>query len=307
MDTSIGTIEDVEDILKLPALGVIPYLKVKGEKEFFWQKILPMQYKGRDKVGHLRKQLIINYSLRSSEMEAYRILRTNIQNELLKGERGKVFLFTSATPEEGKSITISNLAIIFAQEGYKTLLIDCDLRRSVTHEIFGLKNREPGLSDIIRGAAIFENSVRKIADVMMGELGFDAAIKAPGLDNLSILTSGTIPAIPAEILSLSQTFELLQKLKQGFDIIFLDCAPVLAVADPLILGPKVDGVILIYRVGKTTRRVVLRAKTQLQDVNAQVKGVVLNNISPDVELYYGYYYRYKYYRKYYGEEQKKGA
>lgn len=304
MDTSIGTIEDVENILKIPAMGVIPYLKVEGEKRTLWQRILPLPYKGEEKISRLRSQLIIHYSMRSPEMEAYRILRTNLQHEVLKGEKGKIVLFSSSSPEEGKSINISNLAIAFAQGGFKTLLIDADMRRSIIHKIFGFKNKEPGLCDVLRGTVSFEDAVRTIADTMMGEIGFDAALKVPGLDYLSILTSGSLPTASSEMLSLPQTTALLERLRGEFNIVLLDSPPILAVADPLVLATKVDSVILIYRVGRTATKILLRAKEQFQEAGAKVQGVVLNNISQEVELRYNYPYHYKYYRKYYGEKEK---
>lgn len=307
MDTSIGKIEDVESILNLPALGVIPYLEVEGEKKNFRQKLWPKRYRGEERIAHLSSQLIVHYSLTSTATESYRILRTNIQSEVIKGEKGKILMMSSAGPEEGKSITVCNLAIIFAQEGNKTLLVDADLRRSVVNKIFGLKNREPGLTDILMGKEIPQKAIRTITDVLMGELGFDTALKTPGLDNLNILTAGFPTTIPSETLSSASMTTLLEKLKAEFDVILLDSPPILAVADPLILAPKLDGVVLVYKVGKTARSVILRAKTQLQEVNAKLVGVVLNNISPEVELYYGYYQRYKYYKKYYGEKTKPEA
>ena len=304
MDTSIGTIEDVEAVLKLPVLGVIPYINVEGEKTGIWQRLWSKKYRGEEKIGRLKAQLIFYHSLRSAEVEAYRILRTTIQQEILKGEKGKILLFTSASPEEGKSLTVSNLAIAFAQGGNKTLLIDADMRRSSIHKIFGMKNREPGLGDFLSGTSDLRQAIRNITDIMMGEVGLDEILKIPNIDNLHIITSGSTSPISAETLSLLQTTNLLQKLKGEFDIVLIDSPPVLAVADTLVLAAKVDGLILIYRVGKTSTKVVLRTKSQLQEVNAPIKGVILNNISREVELHYSYPYHYRYYRKYYGEKEK---
>jgi capsular exopolysaccharide synthesis family protein len=310
LDTSIGTIEDVENYLKLPVLGVIPYLKTEDDKKVtLLQKLWPHEVKGKEKVSRLRKQLLINYSSSSPIFEAYRILRTGIQNEIFKGKiKGNVLLFSSSGPEEGKSITISNLAIVMAQGGLRTLLIDADLRRSQVHNIFGLKN-DLGLFNLLSQAMQLKDAIKTFTDILVGEKGFDETfLKIPGLDNLNILTSGSLSTTPAELLASNEMNILLKELKDKYDLILIDSPPVMAVADAAILAPKSDGIILVYRVGKTARSVLFRAKTQLEETGAQVKGIVLNNMSPEMELRYGYYYNYKYYGKYYtsGKEETKG-
>jgi tyrosine-protein kinase Etk/Wzc len=305
LDTSIGTIDDIEAFLKLPALGVIPYLKIKQEKGAFLDKIREKKYKGEEKTQRLRGQLLVQYPDTSSIFEAYRILKANILSEVLKEKTsGSTLLFSSSGPEEGKSITISNLSIVMAQGGLRTLLVDADIRRSVIHKIFGLKNREPGLSDCLRGTVNFKDAIRTFTDILMGELGFDGLMKIPGLDNLSILTSGSSSNTTAELLASQQMTDLLHNLKEKFDLILFDSPPLLAVADTMVLAPKMDSVILIYRVGKTGRSILLRTKKQLAEAKAKLKGVVLNNISPALEMRYGYYYHYKYYGKYYGEKKE---
>jgi len=306
LDVSMGTIEDVESYLKLPALGVIPYLKLKKEDDKgFIKRLWLKKSVGKDKILQLRNQLLIHYSISSPIFEAYRILRTNIQNEVFKGkEKGKILLFTSSEPMEGKSITASNLAIAMAQCNLRTLLIDADMRRSVIHKIFGLKRKEPGLSDILSGAIKIEEGIRNITDILMGDIGFTDAMKLPGLDNLNILTSGSSTNSPAELLQSSKIAPFLESLRERFDIIIIDSPPVLAVADTAILAPKLDGVILIYRVGSTSRHLINRSKMHLMEVGASVKGIVLNNLSPQIEMRYGYYYHYKHYGKYYNQEKE---
>ena len=309
LDTSIGTIEDVEGYLKLPALGIIPYLKTGDEKSnSLLQRLWPKQPKSsKDKFLRLRKQLLVNYSSTSPIFEAYRMLRTNIQNEIFKDKegQGKIILLSSSGPEEGKSITISNLAIAMAQGGIRTLLIDADMRRSTIHKIFGLENKEPGLCDVLRGSHKVEDVIRRFTDFLMGELGPEEALKVPGLDNLHILTSGSIPAMPAELLSSSDMDALLRTLRDKYDLILIDTPPILAVADTTIIADKTDGVILVYRVGKIARSVLMRTKTQLIESGAKVKGIILNNISLAIEMRYSYYYQYKYYGKYYTSSKDK--
>jgi len=306
LDTSIGTIEDVEDHLKLPVLGIIPYLKTEDEKrKSFVQKFFPNKFKGLEKPIRSIDRLIINFSGSSPVFEAYRILRTKIQTDVFKEKiKGKIILISSSGPEEGKSITISNLAIAFAQGGLHTLLIDADLRRAVINKVFGLKDKEPGLSNILKGMSQPEDTIRTFTDLVMGEIGLDRALKIPGLDNLNILTSGSTTANSAELLSSLEMSDLLEKMRARFDVILIDSPPVLAVADAVILGSKADAVILVYKVGKTARSILVRSKTQLVESGAPVKGVILNNISPEVEMQYGHYYYYKYYGKYYGDKKE---
>lgn len=305
LDTSIGTIEDVENYLKLPAIGVIPYLKTEDDKnKGFLQKLWPKEFTSKEKIQRARKQLLVHYSSSAPVFEAYRMLRTNIETEVFKEKiQRKIVLVSSSGPEEGKSITISNLAIAFAQGGLRTLLIDADMRRAVIHKIFGMKS-EPGLSNVLRGTIDPKDAIKTFADILTSDMGFDEALKIPGLDYLNILVSGSIPSAPAELLMSPEMDTLLAKLRDSYDIILIDSPPVLAVADAIILGPKADAVILVYRVGMTARSLLYRTKTQLVESGSPVKGIVLNNISPQIEMQYGHYAYYKYYGKYYTPDEK---
>lgn len=298
LDTSLGTIEDVEALVKLPVLAVIPYLKSKEEKKRKWG------FGGKEKldqVKRIRSQLLIKFDSRSPSTEAYRILRANLKvDELLKNNE-KIFIITSAGPDEGKSLTAINLSIVLAQNGNKTLLIDGDLRKSLMHKVLGLK-REPGLSDLLIGSAKIEDAVRTVVDIMMGELGADEVSKAPGFDNFSVLTSGTFVPNPAEVLHSPRLNETLQSLKNMYDFIVIDVPPVLPVPDSIIIGSRADRVYLVYRSGKTSRMALLRAKNQMDSVKGGTKGIILNCMTPEAELMPNYYYYYHY--KYYSEEKK---
>lgn len=298
LDTSLGTIEDVESLIKLPVLAVIPYLKSHEEKEKkrrFWGKEKP------DRIKRLRSQLLIKFDTRSPSTEAYRILRTNLRvDELLKNNE-KVIVITSTGPDEGKTLTAINLAIVLAQNGNKTLLIDGDLRKSLLHKIFGLK-REPGLSDVLIGSANIQGSVRTIVDIMMGELGADEVSKSPGFDNLNVLTSGTFVPNPAEVLHSPKLNETLKSLKNIYDFIIIDVPPILPVPDGMIIGLEADRIYLVYRSGKTSRMALLRAKNQMDLMKRSPKGIILNCMTPEAELMPNYYYYYHY--KYYSEEKK---
>lgn len=301
LDASLGTIEDVETLVKLPVLAVIPFLKSKEVKEKKWG----FTRKKPDPIENMRSQLLIKFDRRSPNTEAYRILRTNLKvDELLKNNE-KVIVITSTGPDEGKSLTALNLSIVLAENNHKTLLIDADLRKSILHKVLGLK-REPGLSDVLIGSAKLEDSIRTIVDIFMGDIGADEVAKSPGLDNLNLLTSGTFVPNASEILDSPRFSQLLQTLKNIYDFIIIDVPPVLPVPDGVIVGSKADRSYLVYRAGATSRMALLRAKNQMDLMNAGPKGVILNCMTPEAELVpnYYYYYNYKYYEEDKGKNKK---
>jgi capsular exopolysaccharide synthesis family protein len=216
--------------------------------------------------------------------------------EIFKGSmQNKTILISSAGPEEGKSITCANLTLAMAQTGSRVLLIDSDLRRTSVYKIFGFNKKDTGLSDILRNSVQINPTIKTFSDLLTNKVDVDKMLTYPGIDNLNILLAGTIPNLPSELLSSKEMDGLLETLKSKYDIIVIDSPPVLAVADPIILARRADAVILVYKVGKTARNAIMRAKVQLEAVNAPFKGIILNNISREVELGSTYYYHYKYY------------
>jgi len=305
LDTSIGTIEDVESLLKLPVLGVIPHVRVEERRPLPWWRrgILSPKPTGLDEV---KVRFIVHDQPKSPIAEAYRTLRTNLK---LAAPERKTILVTSAGPKEGKTTIMVNLALTAAQMGNRTLLISTDLRRPALYQTFGLK-REPGLNEILSGTIGWEKALRSLSDILIGEMGFDEAMKTPGLDNLSIITSGHIPINPSELLGSKEMVTLMEELKAKFDVILLDSPPALPITDAILLAPKVDGVIIVYEIGRTARGALLRTKNQLEGAGAGAKvlGVVLNHIKPETEMYptyYPHYYRYRYYGR--EKEKRKGA
>jgi len=299
LDTSIGTIEDVENTLKLPVLAVIPSLRSEVKEAKTWLGKSASK-KSKDEEDILKVGMIVHLKPMSQMAEAFRILRTNLK---LTAEK-KVLLFTSAGPREGKSTILLGLAISLSQMGIKTMMVDCDLRRPSLNKMLGVE-RDVGVNEIVSGEIKLEQAVKGLTDIMMGKLGFDDALKTPGLDNLSVLTSGHIAANPSELLSSRKMVQILEDIKIRNDIILIDSPPVLSITDAAILAPKVDGVVLVYEMGRTARSALLRAKIQLESVGGKVLGVVLNHISPETYLdtgYYPYYYHYKY--KYYRADEK---
>ena len=289
MDTSIGTIEDVEELLNLPVLGVIPQLgsdtKVKRH---------PDGTQERDRS----QDLVTHYAPKSMGSEAFRALRTNLQFLRLE-MKGKLFLFTSSFVQEGKTLNVVNLALSMAQAGNKVLLVDADLRKPLVHRVFGL-SREPGITDYVLGNYHWKEVTNSISDVMLGDFGIDDILQTPGMDNMNFVTAGTKPPNPTEILSSSRFKEFLTEAGKDYDFIFVDAPPVLPVADATEIAPLMDGIFLVYTVGKIGRGVLKRAKTTLDNVDARVLGVVLNNVKPEAgPEYFRYHSHY-----YYGAEPK---
>ncbi|MDY6950065.1 MAG: polysaccharide biosynthesis tyrosine autokinase [Thermodesulfobacteriota bacterium] len=294
LDTSIGTIEDVESLLQIPVLGLIPSAEIQGKGK---RKGEPGKGTTKEQVG-----LVTHFEPKSIVAESYRSLRTNLQFMDVERE-GKAFLITSSSLQEGKTFNVVNLALSMAQAGDKVLLIEGDLRRPKISTMFGL-DRAPGITDYVLGNYQWQEVVNTITDVMLGEFEMEDILRTPGLDNLSIMTAGTRPPNPSEILSSSRFDQFVQEAKEKYDAVLLDAPPVLPVADAAEIARRVDGVILVYEVGRIARGVLKRAKLTLDNVNARVLGVILSNVKPEVspdiaDYHHRYYYGYK-------EEGEKG-
>ena len=285
-DTSMGTIEDVEHSLQVPVLGIIPHL---GGAEMGKRKNKGQQASEVERA----RDLITHYDPKSLPAEAFRSMRTNLQFIGIE-KKSKSFLITSAFVREGKTINSVNLALSLAQTGEKVLLVEADLRRSMLFKIFGLP-RSPGLTDYVLGEYQWRETVNTITDIMLGDFEIEDILKTPGLDNLHIITCGTRPPNPTEILNSDRFRNFLKEARDVYDYILVDAPPILPVADPCEIAPHVDGVILVYTVGRIGRGVLKRAKDTLDHVDARVVGVILNNVKPEVGPDYFKYHTYYYY------------
>src|SRR5262245_1936259 len=295
LDTSIGTIEDVESYLEVPVLGIVPHIDPRETVQRLIER-RPALAQVEPEALQSHALLITHFDPKSPVAEAYRTLRTNIQFARLE-RGGKVLVVTSPTLQEGKTTTIVNLALTMAQNGQKTLLVGANLRRPSIYRFFGIE-REPGLSDILVGNARWRDCIRGVADILMGRFEMEDIMAAPGLDNLHIIEAGPIPANPSELLSTSAMSEFLRAVSAEYDIVLIDTPPVLPVTDSAIVAGQVDGVLLVYQAGKVGRLVLKRAKSHLESTRAKVWGVVLNDLQTEVS---GYNYTH-YYTHYYGEE-----
>jgi len=239
-------------------------------------------------TGKVSSHLITQADPKSPVAEAYRSLRTGIQFASLE-EQSRLILVTSSTPQEGKSTTSTNTAIVFAQSGSKTLLIDCDLRRPIIHSVFGL-SKEPGL-----------------VNCLVGNVRLDEAIYSTLIPNLDVLPSGSIPPNPSELLGSRRMRDLLDELRERYDTVVIDSPPTAAVTDAIILATLADLTIVVVRAHKTKLEFLQKTREDLERVFVSPLGVVLNDF--DVSQSYGSaykYYRYYKYYGYYGQSQETG-
>lgn len=253
-DDSIKSEEDIEKEIKLPVLGCVP--------------------KYTDKNGEPRKNdLVICKDAKSGISEAVRTLRTNLQFTSID-KKMKTILVTSSVPSEGKSFVAANLAVALAQGGSKVLLIDSDIRRGRQHRIFGYHNRK-GLSNLL-----LEDS---------GQV-YRSYITETEIENLYVMFKGSTPPNPSELLNSDKNKKLIQSLENNFDTIILDGAPITGLADSLVLSTIVDGVMIVSVERETSKTLLENTKKSLENVGANVIGVVLNKTEKSKSKYYGHYY-----------------
>lgn len=251
LDDTVKTPEQVLDDTDLTTLGAIAIIKQSDENQGLITQTAP-----RDPIS-----------------EAYRVIRTNLDFSSVDEELTS-FLVSSASPSEGKSTTAANIAVVIAQTGKKVVLIDADLRRPVQHKKFNLSNNM-GLT-----TSILDNQTPVLTH-----------LQETKVNNLQLLTSGPIPPNPAELLNSQRMTDVINELKNAVDVIIFDTPPVLTVADASIIGPKVNGALLVLHTGKTRRDALVNAVERLSKTGTHIFGVVLNKVKLD-RSGYGYYYYY---------------
>ncbi|MCX5829546.1 MAG: AAA family ATPase [Deltaproteobacteria bacterium] len=294
-DTSIAAIEEVEEFLGVQVLGVIPFVSVEEIKTLLGDD--PDVSLNEDKVRRYAR-LAAHFVPASTLSESYKALRTSLNFVCTENDL-KTILFTSSSPGEGKTSIVTNLAITMAQIGQKVLLIDGDLRRPVIAKLFGIE-QIPGLTDVILGNYEWHNVVKSVTDLMMGRLSIEEIMKTPGLDNLHIITSGTYSPSPSEIINSRAIGEFMDSIRKEYDIILIDAPPVLAATDAALWSSRVDGTALVYQVGKIARGALRRSKMSLENLKANVIGVVLNGLKAEISPDFG---QQDYYYYYYGREK----
>lgn len=286
-DTSLGAISDVEETLGAKVLGVIPDEGIKEVREM-------LKESGEGKLTRSRGKmhLVSHFAPKSMVAESFRALRINVQ--LFCKEKGmRTLAITSATPQEGKTVVSANLAISMAQAGKRVLMIGADLRKPMVSEAFGIDNN-PGLTDILLGNYAWRDAIKTVTDVMIGELGIDDVMATPGLDNLHFVTAGTMYSNPSELIESKLLSEFVEQVRGNYDIVIIDTAPVLSTADLSVIGPLVDGVLLVYRVGSISKELLQRATVELSRVKSNLIGVVLNGMregeTPDFQDFRAFKY-----------------
>jgi len=291
LDTSIKSPEDVEKLVQLPSLGVIPSFNLNGSPKA--HQLDYYSYGAKDNLlkspmaGGERGQtieLINHYYPNLAVSEAYRTIRTSILFSRPERDSLKVMTFTSAFPQEGKSTTASNMAVSFSQLGEKVLLIDSDLRKPRQHRIFKVRNIQ-GLSNILTGRIQPKDAIVKTF-----------------VDNLWVLPSGPIPPNPAELLNSPRMRQLVTLLRENFNYIFIDSPPMLFVSDATLLSSLSDCTIIVLRPEKAHRKPFLTAIAEIKKAKPNIIGVIFNDVNFRKAVYSYDHYKYHYHYRYRDQE-----
>ncbi|WP_406944939.1 CpsD/CapB family tyrosine-protein kinase [Halobacillus sp. SY10] len=230
-----------------------------------------MVRKKNKNVSNLRgRQLIAHENPKSPIAEQFRTIRTNLQFTSVDTDL-ETMLVTSASPSEGKSITTANTAVVFAQQGKKTLLVDADMRKPTIHYTFRVDNTK-GLSNYL------------VKSHLVTELASKTDV-----EHLDVIPCGPIPPNPSELLGSDKMKSFIKEAKKTYDVVIFDMPPVLAVADAQVLSNAVDGVLLVVRSKQTEKEAIQKAKEQLDQTKANILGVVLNDQDIKSSNYYYYY------------------
>jgi len=259
MDDTIKDSEYLENMTKVPFLGAIPDINAASR----W-----MRRSDKDLIVHLRPKDPVS--------ESYRLIRTNLL--FMKGNDGKGLkniVVTSPGPQEGKTTTLCNLAISMAQNGNKVLIVDADMRRPRVHAVFRVKN-ENGLSEYLSG-----------------QIDMETAVKNTKIENLFLVNGGHVPPNPSELLHGDKMKEFLEKAHRSYDIVIFDSPPLVVVTDAKVLSEVTDGIIIVLRSGKTSKRVFPKIVQSLDNAKGKIIGTVLNKVLVNrANPYYHYYSRY---------------
>jgi capsular exopolysaccharide synthesis family protein len=278
----LSSIGEVEDELELPVLAHV----------------------GEEAMGRAGLSQSGLGALPTPEIEAFRILRTNLRVQNLDHQPRSI-LVTSPMPEEGKSTVAASLAFSYAMGGRRTILVECDFRRPSLAQRLGLPSA-PGLIDHLLGRASLEEAIQHVPDA--------PGVSSNGADRSAIASSGPLEAIvagdppegqPAELFETPAYAEVLDRLGQMYDVVIIDTPPLLPVADTIELLPHVDTVLFCVRASKTTRSQALAGKSALEPVESRLAGVVVTGVSKRERGDYGYYGYYAYRHK--GSESGSGT
>ena len=278
VDNTLKTPDQVEELLAIPALGVIPKIASNRGISLDRRSLPETTDVPEGEVGkndhpvssgtdHRRPYISGDWRI----WEAYRSLRTSLILSA-SGRQPKSILVTSSFSGEGKTTTAANLGVVFSQTGEATLLVDLDLRKPMLAKHFGI-NGHGGMSTFLSGNSDLASHITRTS-----------------VANLFLLPAGPVPPNPAELLGSEPMVKVLESLKDHFKYIVIDSPPVLSVTDPLILSAIVDGVVLVVQGGETPRDAVRRAGDHIRGVGGKILGALINNVDVESSEYY-YYYR----------------
>jgi capsular exopolysaccharide synthesis family protein len=284
LDNTVKGPEDVEKLTGLPSLGIIPFLSPDGLKKRAenggYKPVYGTEAQLREEtmpeISEI--ELITHLYPKFSISEDYRTVRSSILFSHADSSP-KTISFTSTLPQEGKTATVSNLAVSFSQLEGKVLLIDADLRKPRLHKVFKMRNMV-GLSSYLTGKVSFDEAIQKIP-----------------IENIWVIPSGPHPPNPAELLNSKRMKDLLAQVKDRFDHILIDTPPVLAVIDPVIVSSLVDCTVFVVKAGKTTRKPMVKAIEEIQKAKAEIVGVIFNEVKIGRQgqgAPYYHYYQYEY-------------
>jgi len=294
LDNTIRSVDYLEK-LNLTVLGVIPQVgsqykkktangsKQSGKEDTDLGNGIKSMFT-RPTGDKLKRHMVTREDPKSPISESYRMIRTNILYSKTD-DPIKSILVSSPGPGEGKTTTVTNLGITFANLGMKTILIDGDLRRPVVHRIFDLQ-RDPGLSHYLSGHTKDINSLIHDTDI----------------ENLHVLPAGITPPNPSELLGSKKMTDLIIDLKKDWDMVLIDSPPITAVTDATMVSHEVDSLVLVIKAGGTIKESLIRAMQSLNGLDIHLSGAVLNSVSKR-SSYDSYYYYYQYYYHYYGGDK----
>ncbi len=277
--------------LDVPELGVIPSARAERSQSFaYYRQIRSAETKQAERENRKSPVELATWKRRPSVLaDSFRSTLASILYTGENGDRPRVIALTSANPREGKTTVASNLALALAEMGRRVLLVDGDLRKPRLHEIFHVSN-EWGLSDLLDGA-------KPIA-------GLEAMLAGTGYSELYVLPAGSAASSISGLLHSPRALELLQRMRQEFDMVLIDTPPMLQMPDARVLGRLADGVILVVRAARTTKETAAAASQRLAEDGTRVLGTVLNEWDPRKASHPGYEYGY---RPYYYHESRPGG
>jgi capsular exopolysaccharide synthesis family protein len=269
-DTSIRSIEDVNEYIGVEVIGTIPRMRFGRPRGGRRRRATYVSTVDEEQIDSC---IVTQHDPKSPISEAYRTLRTNFQFATIK-EKPRTVMVTSAVPGEGKTTTAVNLAVTMADRGMRVLIVDTDLRRPNVHRVLRME-RGPGLADVLREG-----------------LEPKSVIRPTRIENLWIISSGRVPPNPSELIGSDHMAQLMNQLGDEFDLVICDAPSVLVVTDPVLLATHVDTCMMVVSTNNARRETVVRAKKLLLTAQVSVAGVVVNGLETTRRHYYYYYYYY---------------